>query len=74
MNGDVIVIRGGTYAGFTVQNKSLWIARLGANDVTISGIIIEDLAVERRVVLSGLNVLAGPTLPQPNALLVRADR
>lgn len=60
VNDDVILIRGDTYDGFTVQNKSLWIARLGANEVVVQGTVtVEDLGTQRRVVLSGLKVDLG---------------
>ncbi len=57
-NGDVVLVRGGSYSGFTVDGKSLWIARLGTNNVGAGPVVVTNLAMDQRVVLSGLSISA----------------
>jgi hypothetical protein len=61
-DGDVLLVKGGTYAGVHVDDKSLSIVADTGQTVTLSqGIVIENLAFGRRVNLIRLQVTGDPS-------------
>jgi hypothetical protein len=62
-DGDVILVKPGTYSGFTLVDKSLWIIAETASTVEVVNTAkIQSLSAEREVVVRGLKLLnsAGP--------------
>jgi hypothetical protein len=67
-DGDVVLVEGGTYAGFQIPNKGVSvIANAGATVTVTSAISVVDLAATRDVVLQSLQV-ALPNSTLANAL------
>lgn len=63
-DGDVLVVKSGRYAGFTIQNKALDIVAEEASNVQVRGLVtIANLGSARSVTLTGM-LLRGP-LNQP---------
>jgi hypothetical protein len=73
-SGDTILVRSGTYSGFTVPDKSLSIVADDGAQVTVAGsAFITTLSASNTVVLAGLHVAqpgAGPSGTPLPALLV----
>jgi hypothetical protein len=58
-DGDTIVIAAGTYAGFTIQDKSLQVVGLQSQIVLIEGSVqVVGLAAERSVLISNVRIKA----------------
>lgn len=60
VDGDVVLVRAGTYAGFTITNKALDVVGDGTVDIT-SAVRVQSLAVTRHVSLTKLRIVAGAT-------------
>jgi hypothetical protein len=59
VDGDLILVRGGSYSGFSILNKELVVAADGAAMVIVNGSVdVANLAGGRTVVLAGLHVIA----------------
>jgi hypothetical protein len=56
-DGDVLLVRSGTYSGFTIEDKSLVVAADAGANVDIAGLVsLHDFAVHSKIVLLGLRV------------------
>jgi predicted outer membrane repeat protein len=61
-NGDTLLVKSGAYAGFTVDQKSVWIIATSSDAVTVAGTVeIKNLGANQSVLLSGLTVSASST-------------
>jgi hypothetical protein len=62
-DGDLLLVRTGTYGPFTVDDKSLWIRADAGAQVQVDGrVVLRDLAAESEIVLAGME-LTGKELP-----------
>jgi hypothetical protein len=64
-DGDVLLVGGGTYAGFEISGKSLWLIEAPGSTVRVLGTVtIENLAATQAVLLANLEILPvnGPGL------------
>lgn len=61
VDGDVVLVRSGNYQGFTIDGKSISVVA-DTNDkvALLSGVIVENIAAGKSVVLAGLHVIALP--------------
>lgn len=60
-DGDVVLVKAGTYPGFTIANKSVAVIADANQTVQVNGTVrVVNLAAQRDVVLSGLSVFAAP--------------
>jgi hypothetical protein len=74
IDGDVILVRGGSYAAFTIDNKSLAIYADADATVAVNGAVqILNIAATKTVVLSSLQVTGTSTNPAPTAALSLTD-
>jgi nitrous oxidase accessory protein NosD len=73
VDGDVLLVGEGTYAGFTIDDKDLFIAAKPSASVKVDGTVVVRNLSSRNVVLCGL-VLRGPALsPLGPALVLQND-
>ena len=69
-DGDTILISSGTYSSFLIENKDLDVfADVGASVQVAGTVQISNLAEQKRVTLSGLNVVGGSTYPTSDVAL-----
>lgn len=79
-DGDTVLVRPGSHASFTVDDKALSVVGDGASPVTLSGrITVQNLAAARTVVISGfaaaaLAPIGTPLVVSQNAGAVRIAR
>ena len=60
-DGDVLLVRGGTYSGFTVVNRALDVVADAGASVRIDGVVrIEHLGLTRTFTLTGVEIVAPP--------------
>lgn len=60
-DGDVLLVRGGTYTGFTIDNRSIAIFAAPGETVDVSSrVVVSNVSATKRVVLSDLNIRGGP--------------
>ncbi|MCP3917657.1 MAG: hypothetical protein GY711_19090 [bacterium] len=55
VDGDLILIASGTYAGFTVDDKALWIAAHPGAHVVVGEVAVDDLAAGKSLRLTGFS-------------------
>lgn len=75
VDGDAVLVRNGSYEGFTVHDKEVAVfERPGHTVVVDGGVLVTNLAAHKTVVLSGIDVLASRTASTPavEALVVSA--
>jgi hypothetical protein len=74
IDGDVILVRGGSYAGFSIGDRSLAIfSDVGAN-VQVSGTLaVTGLSDSKTIVVSGITVHGTSTTPAPTVALSLAN-
>lgn len=70
-DGDTILVAGGTYAGFVIQDKRLQVVGVPGQSVSIEGTVsVLNLAAGRSVLLSGLDVTGASVKPASLPALV----
>lgn len=67
-NGDIILLKPGTYGPALIQGKSLTIAKVG-DFAQVGGLIVQDLAADQRVVLRDLTLTYLVVTPPPIVFL-----
>lgn len=71
IDGDVILVRGGSYASFTVDNRALSIFADADAVVQVAGTLgVVNLALGKTLVVSGIKVTGTSALPAPSVALV----